>query len=76
MYVRTDGLLEALKNEKSPTAGKNIENYLEDFAKSNAALKRLPSGEEVARLCVFLASDAASAITGQCINVDCGVLPQ
>jgi len=76
VYVRTDGLLEALKNEWSPTAGKNTEDYLEDFAKSNAALKRLPSGEEIARLSVFLASNAASAITGQCINVDCGVLPQ
>jgi 3-oxoacyl-[acyl-carrier protein] reductase/meso-butanediol dehydrogenase/(S,S)-butanediol dehydrogenase/diacetyl reductase len=76
VYVRTDGLLEALKNEWSPAAGKNIENYLDDFAKSNAALKRLPLGEEIAGLCIFLASDAASAITGQCINVDCGVLPQ
>jgi len=25
---------------------------------------------------LFLASDDASAITGQCINVDCGVFPQ
>ena len=24
----------------------------------------------------FLAGESASAITGQCINVDCGTLPQ
>jgi len=36
----------------------------------------LPTSNEVASTCLFLASGAASAITGQCINVDCGVLPQ
>jgi len=30
----------------------------------------------VGQTCLYLASDNASAITGQCINVDCGVLPQ
>ncbi|WP_370250605.1 SDR family oxidoreductase [Nocardioides sp.] len=35
-------------------------------------LKRLASPEEVARATLFLASDLASAITGQLINVDCG----
>lgn len=76
VYVRTRGLLEALEETDAPPGGKNVAAYLEEFATSNAALGRLPTGEEVGQACLFLASPAASAITGQCINVDCGVLPQ
>ena len=76
VYVETPGLLEALQNKDAPAKGQNIEKYLFDFANSNSALKRLPKGDEVAEICFFLASSKASAITGQCINVDCGVLPQ
>ena len=47
-----------------------------DFTKTNSALLRMPTITEVGEMCVFLASEKASAITGQCINVDCGVLPQ
>jgi len=35
-------------------------------------LKRLASSEEVARAALFLASDLASAVTGQMLTVDCG----
>ncbi|WP_211357047.1 SDR family oxidoreductase [Nocardioides rubriscoriae] len=35
-------------------------------------LKRLASPEEVARATLFLASDLASAVTGQTLTVDCG----
>jgi len=35
-------------------------------------LKRLASPEEVARATLFLASDLASAVTGQMLTVDCG----
>jgi NAD(P)-dependent dehydrogenase (short-subunit alcohol dehydrogenase family) len=76
VYIKTDGLMSALEDEYSPSGGGNIEKYLEKFAQDNAALKRLPLAEEVAKTCLFLASDNASAVTGQCINVDCGVLPQ
>jgi len=76
VYVKTSGLLEALSDKRSPAQGRDVETYLEKFADENAALKRLPTEDEVARVCLFLASDEASAITGQCINVDCGVLPQ
>jgi NAD(P)-dependent dehydrogenase (short-subunit alcohol dehydrogenase family) len=76
VYVRTDGLMEALKDPRSPSEGRPIASYLEAFAASQSALGTLPSGSEIAQACVFLASEAASAITGQCINVDCGVLPQ
>lgn len=76
VYVRTEGLLDALTEDSAPTKGQDVENYLSDFAASNSALETLPTAEEIAHACLFLASPSASAITGQCINVDCGVLPQ
>lgn len=76
VLIITEGLLEALQGEHAPAAGKNPIAFIEGFAQANAAFKRLPTGEEVGNMCVFLASAKASAITGQCINVDCGVLPQ
>jgi len=76
VYVRTEGLDDALRGSQSPAAGQEIESYMKAFAATNAALGRMPKGEEVASTCYFLASEHATAITGQCINVDCGVLPQ
>lgn len=76
VYVQTENLLEALKENVSPVGGLDTQTYFQDFAKSQAALKRLPLGEEVAQSCLFLAGENSSAITGQCINVDCGVMPQ
>ena len=76
VYIRTAGLEEALAEPRSPTGGDDIDEYLAEFAGTQAALRSLPTEEQVAATCVFLASDAAEAITGQCINVDCGVLPQ
>lgn len=76
VYVFTEGLDEALKDRNSPSKGEDVSVYLKRFAENNAALKRLPTGDEVANLCLFLSAAEASAITGQCINVDCGVLPQ
>ena len=76
VYVETPGLIEALKNPNAPTKGGNTKKYLDEFAKTNSALQRLPNGSEIAELCFYLASPISSAVTGQCINVDCGVLPQ
>jgi len=76
VYIKTPGLVEALRSSNSPPRGNDIDNFLEDFANSNAALRRLPKGSEVADLCFYLATSQSSAITGQCINVDCGVLTQ
>jgi NAD(P)-dependent dehydrogenase (short-subunit alcohol dehydrogenase family) len=44
------------------------------YAETAAAtdLRRLPEPDEVANAVVFLASDLASAITGQCLDVNCG----
>jgi 3-oxoacyl-[acyl-carrier protein] reductase/meso-butanediol dehydrogenase/(S,S)-butanediol dehydrogenase/diacetyl reductase len=76
VYVQTDGLRDALADPAAPPAGSPVDAYLADFARTQAALGRLPTADEVAAVCVMLASSAASAITGQCLNVDCGVLPQ
>ena len=76
VYVLTAGVLKALNNKNSPAAGKNVPAYLKEFTLTQTALKRLPTAQEVARVCLFLASPSASAVTGQSMNVDCGVLPQ
>jgi len=75
VLIKTDGLIKALEDEDSPVED-NIEKFFEDFTCSQTALNRLPTGNEVAKMVIFLASNNASAITGQCINVDCGVFPQ
>ena len=75
VLVKTEGLIEALKQEYSP-AYENLDNFFEEFISKQTALERLPSAKEVAEMVVFLSSNKASAITGQCINVDCGVFPQ
>jgi NAD(P)-dependent dehydrogenase (short-subunit alcohol dehydrogenase family) len=75
VLISTDGLLKALENVNSPAKGDPV-NFLKKFTEDNSALKRLPSGSEVANMCLVLASESASAVTGQCINVDCGVFPQ
>jgi 3-oxoacyl-[acyl-carrier protein] reductase/meso-butanediol dehydrogenase/(S,S)-butanediol dehydrogenase/diacetyl reductase len=76
VYIRTEGLEQALQDPNSPTGGKDITEYLASFAAGQSALGALPTDQQVAAACVFLASPVAGAITAQCINVDCGVLPQ
>lgn len=76
VYVTTESILESLKDPAAPPKGKSVKAYLADFTKTQTALGRLPTEREVAEAVYFLSSPAASAITGQCINVDCGVLPQ
>lgn len=75
-YVETDALLSALAAPDSPAGRRRPLRYLREFSATQAALGTLPTAEQVAQACLFLASPAASAITGQCVNVDCGVFPQ
>jgi 3-oxoacyl-[acyl-carrier protein] reductase/meso-butanediol dehydrogenase/(S,S)-butanediol dehydrogenase/diacetyl reductase len=74
VLIETPGLLDALNSDQSP-AKNNTKRFLEDFISSQTALGRLPTLNEVAQICLFLSSNDASGITGQSINVDCGVLP-
>lgn len=76
VLIKTHGLVEALQDPRSPVKGGNVDAFFQSFAASQSALGRLPTAEEVGNVCVFLASEKASAITGQCLNVDCGVFPQ
>ena len=76
VYIATPGLEAALNQPASPTAGLDIASYLSNFSATQTALGVLPTAAQIAATCVFLASPSANAITGQCINVDCGVLPQ
>ena len=74
VLVETEGLLAALSDEKSPAKG-NPAEFLRTFAATQSPLLRLPTAQEVANLVKFLISDDASGISGQSINVDCGVVP-
>ncbi len=76
VLVATDGLADALSQQYAPARGSSVQEFLQRFTIANAALGRLPTTDEVAQVCLFLASSSASAITGQCPNVDCGVFPQ
>jgi 3-oxoacyl-[acyl-carrier protein] reductase/meso-butanediol dehydrogenase/(S,S)-butanediol dehydrogenase/diacetyl reductase len=76
VYVETEQLIQALAEPDSPAQGRSVAAYLSGFAASQTALGRLPLAEEIARVVCFLASEEASAMTGQCVNVDCGALPQ
>jgi NAD(P)-dependent dehydrogenase (short-subunit alcohol dehydrogenase family) len=73
VLVPTPGLIDALKDKAAPAQGSPAD-FLANFAKANAALGALPTAEQVAEFCFLLTG--ATAVTGQCINVDCGVLPQ
>ena len=75
VLIPTPGLLSALVGPFSPSSD-NASEFIERFGREQAALGRLPTGDEVAATCLFLASESSSAITGQNINVDCGVFPQ
>jgi NAD(P)-dependent dehydrogenase (short-subunit alcohol dehydrogenase family) len=76
VYVETDYILQSLSEPASPAGGKPVKSYLAGFASTQTALGRLPKAEEVASAVLFLAGPSASAITGQCLNIDCGTLPQ
>ena len=75
VLIKTDGLIDALMKEHSPANGTPMA-FLDNFKKANSATGSLPTGQDVGDLAVYLASPQNHAITGQCINVDCGVFPQ
>lgn len=75
VLIKTDGLMEALMTDHSPADG-DPKSFLANFSKANSATGTLPTGKDVGDMAVYLASKDNQAITGQCINIDCGVFPQ
>lgn len=76
VLISSPGLIEALHGPDSPALGSDVDSFISNFSQSNSALGRMPTAMEVAAACIYLASDAASGVTGQNINIDCGVFPQ
>ncbi len=70
-YVRTR-LVEAQIADQSRTLGIPADNVVRDVMLAPAAIKRLIEPQEVADLALFLASDAAAAITGASFPIDGG----
>lgn len=75
VYVRTDTLVRNLGGDHPDDPGADPHGFLDRFGATSTALGRIPLAAEVARTCLFLASDQASGITGQNLHVDCGTLP-
>lgn len=75
VLIKTTGLMEALAAPYSPANG-DPDGFLRRFQTAYSATGYLPRGDDVGSLAVYLSSQENSAITGQCINVDCGVFPQ
>lgn len=76
VLIRSEGLITALIKDDAPAHDVGLENFMAGFTASQAALDSLPEIEDVGNFCLFLASDKAKKITGQCINLDSGVFPQ
>ena len=58
-------------NHQAGKYGTSVEQIY-DAAAVNSDLKRLPTEDEVASAILFMASDLASGITGQALDVNCG----
>jgi NAD(P)-dependent dehydrogenase (short-subunit alcohol dehydrogenase family) len=65
-----------LRNVAAETARRQDRDWAEIFAEFAHAgsAQRLVQPDEVAQLCLFLASPAAAAITGAALRVDCGAM--
>ena len=75
VLIDTPGLRSAMKKKYSP-GYKGYDNFINSFTKSQVALNKLPTSEDVANMCLFLSSNYSKSITGQNINLDSGVFPQ
>ena len=74
VLIKTPGLISEIENLDGPARDVGIDKFLE-FSQTQTALKRLPNASDVSSLVSFLLSNKSNSITGQSINVDCGVLP-
>lgn len=69
--VATDALVERV-NDRAAKGGPAAEDAFGSYA-AETALGRLVSEDDVARVALFLASEASSSITGQILPVDAGL---
>ncbi|MFC7449533.1 SDR family oxidoreductase [Rhodococcus daqingensis] len=69
-YIWGDTLKQYFEHQ-AQKFGITVEQIYEHTAAATD-LKRLPETEEIADAVIFLASSMASAITGQCLDVNCG----
>jgi NAD(P)-dependent dehydrogenase (short-subunit alcohol dehydrogenase family) len=65
--------IEDVINRQAAAQGISVAEALAAFT-AGSPLGRLVEADEVARACAFLASDAASSITGEDLNVTAGVV--
>lgn len=75
-YVFTPGwekLAQSLKDAHASLAAKSLEEIFETRVKSVTPLGRPQTGEEIAALVAYLASEEARSITGQSISIDGGI---
>ena len=72
MNKTAERVLDLFQGARLTPTQRRIAHYLVQNALDAAHL----SAAEVADMALYLVSDKAAAVTGQCINVDCGVLPQ
>ncbi len=63
--------IERVIRARAESLGQPYEQVKQAFV-SQAALSRMATEDEVARVALFLVSEASSGVTGQTINVDCG----
>jgi NAD(P)-dependent dehydrogenase (short-subunit alcohol dehydrogenase family) len=67
------GALRSRMEARADRTGLNVEEAI-DQAGRGTALRRIATVDEVADVIAFLASGMSSGMTGQLLNVDCGIL--
>jgi enoyl-[acyl-carrier-protein] reductase (NADH) len=63
--------IERVMRARAESLGQPYEAVRAGFL-SGAALHRMATEEEVARVALFLVTEVSNGVTGQTINVDCG----
>ncbi|MDJ0110271.1 SDR family oxidoreductase, partial [Rhodococcus erythropolis] len=69
-YIWADSVKNMFE-KKAAAAGVDPKMIYDEIA-AGADLRRLPEPDDIANAVVFLLSDSARAITGQCLDVNCG----
>ncbi|MGK2242818.1 MAG: NAD(P)-dependent dehydrogenase (short-subunit alcohol dehydrogenase family), partial [Rhodococcus sp. (in: high G+C Gram-positive bacteria)] len=69
-YIWADSVKNMFE-KKAAEAGVDPKVIYDEIA-AGADLRRLPEPDDIANAVVFLLSDSARAITGQCLDVNCG----